>query len=41
MPATDLEDILAAHELPFEKSEVWIAEERMYEVLYQTQIIGG
>jgi len=38
---TRIEDILAAHELPFEKSEVWIAEERMYEVLYQTQIIGG
>jgi hypothetical protein len=38
---TRIEDILAAHELPYEKSEVWIAEERMYEVLYQTQIIGG
>ena len=38
---TLIEDILTAHELPFEKSEVWIAEERMYEVLYQTQIIGG
>jgi hypothetical protein len=38
---TRIEGILAAHELPFEKSEVWIADERMYEVLYQTQIIGG
>lgn len=38
---TRIEDLLTAHELPFEKSEVWIAEERMYEVLYQTQIIGG
>lgn len=38
---TLIEDIFAAHELPFEKSEVWIADERMYEVLYQTQIIGG
>lgn len=38
---TRIEDILNSHELPFEKSEVWIAEERMYEVLYQTQIIGG
>lgn len=38
---TVVEDILAGHELPFEKSEVWIADERMYEVLYQTQIIGG
>lgn len=38
---TRIEDILNSHELPFEKSEVWIADERMYEVLYQTQIIGG
>ncbi|ARP51099.1 hypothetical protein B6259_09560 [Ruminococcaceae bacterium CPB6] len=38
---TRIEDILNSHELPFEKSEVWIAEERMNEVLYQTQIIGG
>ncbi|WZL78335.1 hypothetical protein QBE55_12570 [Eubacteriales bacterium mix99] len=38
---TRIEDILNSHELPFEKSEVWIVEERMYEVLYQTQIIGG
>jgi hypothetical protein len=27
--------------LPYEKSEVWIEDEKMYEVLYQTQIIGG
>jgi hypothetical protein len=38
---TRIEGILTAHELPFEKSEVWIEEEKMYEVLYQTQIIGG
>jgi hypothetical protein len=38
---TRIEGILNSHELPFEKSEVWIADERMYEVLYQTQIIGG
>jgi hypothetical protein len=36
-----IEDILTAHELPYEKSEVWIEDEKMYEVLYQTQIIGG
>ena len=36
-----IEDILIAHELPYEKSEVWIESEKMYEVLYQTQIIGG
>lgn len=36
-----IEAILDGRELPYEKSEVWIAEERMYEVLYQTQMIGG
>ena len=36
-----IEDILISHELPYEKSEVWIENEKMYEVLYQTQIIGG
>lgn len=33
-----LEDILTAHEIPWEKSEVWIDSEKMYEVLYQTEI---
>ena len=36
-----IENILATHELPFNKSEIWIEDENMYEVLYQTQIIGG
>ena len=36
-----IEEILTAHELPYEKSEVWIESEKMYEVLYQAQIIGG
>lgn len=36
-----IEDILLSHELPYEKSEVWIESEKMYEVLYQTQMIGG
>ena len=36
-----IEDILISHELPYEKSEVWIESEKMYEVLYQTQMIGG
>ena len=42
-PGTEarIEAILDDRELPYEKSEVWIAEERMYEVLYQTQMIGG
>ena len=33
-----LEDILTTHEIPWEKSEVWINSEKMYEVLYQTEI---
>lgn len=36
-----LEDILTAHEFPYEKSEVFIESENLYEVLYQTQMIGG
>lgn len=36
-----IEGILIRHDLPYEKSEVWIESEKMYEVLYQTQIIGG
>ena len=38
---TTIEDILLSHELSYEKSEVWIESEKMYEVLYQTQMIGG
>ena len=33
-----LEDILTAHEISWEKSEVWIDSEKMYEMLYQTEI---
>ena len=33
-----LEDILTAHEISWDKSEVWIDSEKMYEVLYQTEI---
>ena len=33
-----LEDFLTTHEIPWEKSEVWIDSEKMYEVLYQTEI---
>ena len=36
-----IENILTTPELPFKKSEIWIEDENMYEVLYQTQIIGG
>ena len=38
---TTIEDILLSHEPPYEKSEVWMESEKMYEVLYQTQMIGG
>lgn len=38
---TKIANILIEHDLPYEKSEVWIESEKMYEVLYQTQIIGG
>ena len=38
---TKIEDILIRHDLPYEKSEYWIESEKMYEVLYHTQIIGG
>ena len=38
---TQIEDILIAPDRPYEKSEVWIESENQYEVLYQTQIIGG
>ena len=35
-PATEqmLEDILDAHEIFYEKSEIWIESEKLYEVLY-------
>jgi hypothetical protein len=36
-----LENILMSHELPYRKTEVWIDSEKMYEVLYETQIMGG
>ena len=36
-----IEDILDSYEIPYEKTEVWIESEKMYEVLYQTEILGG
>ena len=33
-----LEDILTAHEIPWEKSEVWIDSEKMYEVMFSFEI---
>lgn len=38
---TKIESILISHDLSYEKKEVWIESEKMYEVLYQTQIIYG
>jgi hypothetical protein len=35
---TQIEDVLAAHEVAYEKTETWIKSEKMYEVLYQTEI---
>ena len=33
-----MEKLLTEHELFFHKSEVWIEEEKMYEVLYEVTI---
>jgi len=33
-----IEAILDAHELFYNKSETWIASEKLYEVLYQTEV---
>ena len=37
MEAT-IEEVLTAHELYYEKSEVWIETEKMYEVLYELTV---
>ena len=34
-----VEDVLDSYELPWDKTEVWIAEERLYEVLYTFETI--
>ena len=34
-----MEDILDSHGIVYEKSEVWIESERMYEVLYSTEVL--
>ena len=33
-----LEDILDAHGLFYEKSEIWIEDEKLYEVLYEMEV---
>ena len=37
----DVEAVLSNHDLFYDKSEVWIESEKMYEVLYQVRIIYG
>ena len=34
-----IEAVLDEHEIFYNKSEVWIAEERLYEVLYSTEVL--
>lgn len=34
-----VETVLDGHELFYDKTEVWIAEERLYEVLYEMEVI--
>jgi len=34
-----IEDVLDGHEIIYDKSEVWIPEEKLYEVLYSTEVI--
>ena len=36
---SQIENVLDQHELFYEKTEVWIAEERLYEVLYEMEVI--
>ena len=35
-----VEEVLDAHEIFYDKSEVWIASERLYEVLYSFELEG-
>ena len=35
----NIEEVLTAHELYYEKSEVWIETEKMYEVLYELTVL--
>ena len=40
-PTSELvvENVLDAHEIFYEKSEVWIADEKLYEVLYSMEVL--
>ena len=35
----ELEDILTAHDIPFWKTETWIDEEKMFEILYECEVM--
>lgn len=34
-----IEDLLKEHEIPFERSEVWIDSEKMYEISYNMEVL--
>jgi len=36
-----LEDKLKSLELPYQKLETWISEEKVYQILYEIQLTGG
>ena len=36
---SQVEAVLDAHEIYYDKTEVWIASERLYEVLYEMEVI--
>lgn len=36
-----VEKVLDSHGLFYDKSEVWIAQERLYEVLYSMEVLNG
>ncbi len=38
---TQIEAVLTGHGLFYEKSEVWIESEKLYEVLYQMEVLYG
>ena len=38
---TQIEAVLTGHGLFYEKSEVWIESEKLYEVLYQMEVLHG
>lgn len=35
----ELEKILDEHDLPFDKTEVWLEKEKVYQMIYETEVI--